>query len=378
MVPCLSMDVAPARHPDLASLEQSAAEVVSRAAVVLRERFSAGVAADQVEFKDKQQRDPVTAIDRAVEALVRTELRSRFPTHGILGEEGTGEAVDSEYLWVLDPIDGTANFAAGLPFYGLSLGLLRNGAPIVGCLYVPFWPESPGGDVLRASLGNGARIGSREIRLERQPFRPGGPVAVPPGLRMMFALTGNLAKRSGEARNLGSIVAEIAMVATGGFQYAVFGGPKLWDVAAGAIIVKEAGGAALTWEGGRWRPIVQFRAPKNRPSKPKPDPKKSDQQKPEKPKTLRDWSQPVLVAIPGAAGHVGAGLAPRRPPPAALVWAYKQRRTVRDWWRKQRGKSTPPPPTPTPPSGALADALTAAPAGSTSPDAPGAPPAASA
>lgn len=318
-------------------MEQSAAEVVSLAAAVLRERFAAGVAAEQVEYKDKQQRDPVTAIDRAVEALVRNELRARFPEHGILGEEGTGEAVESDFLWVLDPIDGTANFAAGLPFYGLSLALLHQGVPVVGCLLVPFWPESPGGDVLRASRGNGARIGSRQIRLERQPFRPGGPVAVPPGLRMMFGVTGNLAKRPGEARNLGSIVAEIAMVATGGFQYAVFGGPRLWDVAAGALIVQEAGGAALTWERGRWRPIERFRAPRPRPSKPGKEPP----EKPEKPKTLRDWSQPVLVAIPGAAGHVGAGLAPRKPPPAALVWAYKQRRAARDWWRKRKGSKGP-------------------------------------
>jgi myo-inositol-1(or 4)-monophosphatase len=313
----------------LPSLEQSAAEVVRLAASVLRERFAAGIAADQVEFKDKQQRDPVTAIDRAVEALVRSELRSRFPTHGILGEEGTGDAIDSEYLWVLDPIDGTANFAGGLPFYGLSLALLRAGAPVVGCVYVPFWPGAPGGDVLRASLGNGASIGGKKLKLERQPFRPSGPVAVPPGLRMMFAVTGNLAKRPGEARNLGSIVAELAMVATGGFQYAVFGGPKLWDVAAGALIVREAGGAALTWERGRWRPITRFRPPlPRRTEKAKPD---------QRPKTLRDWSQPVLVAVPGAAGHVGAGLAPRRPPPAALMWALRQRRAARDWWRKRRG-----------------------------------------
>jgi myo-inositol-1(or 4)-monophosphatase len=354
------MPVLPVRHPDLASLEQSAADVVSLAAGVLRERFSAGVAADQVEYKDKQQRDPVTAIDRAVEALVRTELRARFPTHGMLGEEGTGEAIESDFLWVLDPIDGTANFAAGLPFYGLSLALLQQGVPIVGCLLVPFWPDSPGGDVLRASLGNGARIGSRQIRLERQPFRPGGPVAVPPGLRGMFALNGNLAKRPGEARNLGSIVAEIAMVATGGFQYAVFGGPKLWDVAAGALIVQEAGGVALTWEKDRWRPIERFRVPLPQPPRKRQKPPAT----PEKPKTLRDWSQPVLVASPGAAGHVGAGLAPRKPPPPALVWAYKQRRAARDWWRKRRGSKNAPAP--------------GAPASSPDQPATGAPPAASA
>jgi myo-inositol-1(or 4)-monophosphatase len=287
------------------------------------------VAADQVEFKDKHQRDPVTAIDRAIEALVRTELRARFPGHGILGEEGTGDLVDSELLWVLDPIDGTANFAGGLPFYGLSLALLRNGEPVVGCLYVPFWPGKAGGDVLRASLGNGASIAGTKIRLERQPFRPGGPVAVPPGLHGMFGVRGALAKRLGEARNLGSIVAEIAMVATGGFQYAVFGGPKLWDVAAGALIVREAGGAALTWEGGRWRPIVRFRAPVDKPGA-KPG---------KKPKTLRDWSQPVLVASPGAAGHVGAGLAPRRPLTPTVRWVLGRRRAARDWWRKRRGKA---------------------------------------
>jgi hypothetical protein len=225
-------------------------------------------------------------------------------------------------VWVLDPIDGTANFASGLPFYGLSLGLLHEGEPVVGCLYVPFWPGSGGGDVLRASRGNGARIGGKSIRLERRPFRPGGPMAVPPGLRMMFSVRGELAKRPGEARNLGSIVAEIAMVATGGFQYAVFGGPKLWDVAAGAVIVQEAGGAALTWECGAWRPIRRFGVPRSEQGK--------------KPKTLRDWSQPVLVAGPGAAGHVGRGLSPRRPPPKALLWALGRRKAARDWWRKRR------------------------------------------
>jgi myo-inositol-1(or 4)-monophosphatase len=329
------MDHARDRHLELAALEDAAVAVVTLAAATLRDRFAAGVTPDQVEFKDKQQRDPVTAIDRAVEALVRAELKARFPSHGILGEEGTGDAVESELLWVLDPIDGTANFTSGLPFYGLSLALLEAGEPIVGCLYVPFWPGSGKGEVLRASLGNGARIAGTEMRLERRAFRPGGPVAVPPGLRAMFVVHGELAKRPGEARNLGSIVAEIAMVATGGFQYAVFGGPKLWDVAAGAIIVREAGGAALTWEGGHWRPIRRFGAPKAEAGK--------------KPKTLRDWSQPVLVASPGAAGHVGRGLAPRRPPPPPVLWAMKQRRAARDWWRKRRGKIEPSAPTPKPP-----------------------------
>jgi len=330
------MEAPSPQHADLLALESAAGEVVEMAAQVLRDRFAAGVADEQVQFKDKHQRDPVTAIDKAVEALVRGELRRRFPTHGILGEEGTGDAVDSRYLWVLDPIDGTANFAAKLPFYGLSLGLLHDGVPVVGCLLVPFWPGSGYGGILRASRGNGARIAGERVLLQSRAFRPGGPVAVPPGLRGMFSVHGALAKRQGEARNLGSIVAEIAMVATGGFQYAVFGAPRLWDVAAGALVIREAGGHALTWERGKWRHLGRFRVPVQQPGK--------------KPPTLRDWVQPVLVTGPGIVRHVADGLTPHLPPPLPVRWAAQQRKAVRDWWRRrgQPSDSKPVGPTPAP------------------------------
>jgi myo-inositol-1(or 4)-monophosphatase len=313
------MDQTGLRPEELDRLEQAAVEITTRAAVLLREKLRGEIV---VEFKDKHQRDPVTAVDRAVESLVRDEIRRRFPEHGILGEEGTGEGVASEYLWVLDPIDGTANFAAGLPIFGLSLALLSNGAPIVGCLYVPFWPFAEPA-ILSASLGRGARIGSETIQLKDGSFRPGGPVAVPPGLRAMFRTRGEFKKRPGEARNLGSIVAELAMVATGGFQFAVFGGPRLWDVAAGMLIVREAGGEAFTWEGHRWRRLSRFRAPIAKPK--------------EKAKSLRDWVQPVLVTTPAATRHVASGLAPRRPPPPAVRWLFSRRRKAMDWL-KRRGQ----------------------------------------
>lgn len=298
----------------LAEAEVVAAAIAARAGETLLGHYRRGVT---VEFKDKRQSDPVTVADRAVERQVRDEIVAAFPAHGFLGEEGSSEALAAEYLWVLDPLDGTANFAGRLPFFGVSLALLRNGVPVVGCLWVPFAPDLQTG-VLRASYGNGARVGDDPLRVASGPFRRGGPVAVPPSLRWMFDLREGLARRPGEARNLGSITYELAMVAGGGFQYAVFGGPKLWDVAAGVLLVREAGGLALTMSRGRWVPLDRFVAP---------GPRKDG-----RPRTLRDWARPVLVGSPATIQHVAPNLVPHRAPPRAVRWLMRRPHVASRWW----------------------------------------------
>lgn len=310
----------------LAELEEVAARITERAGETLLERYRRPVLLD---FKDEKRTDPVTEADRAVEQMVTEELRSRFPDHGILGEEGTSEAAEAEYLWVLDPLDGTANFAGHLPFFGVSLGLLRNGVPVVGCLFVPFGPQLSAA-VLRCSWGNGARAGGEPLRLEPRPFQPAGPAALPPGYFWMFKLAGDLARRPGELRNLGSICAEIATVATGGFQYAAFARPRIWDVAAGALLVREAGGLALTWHAGSWRSLERFVAP---------SPARGG-----KPTTLRDWARPVLVGAPAISQAVVPNFSMRTPPPRALVWALGRRGAMRRWLThaRARGKASVP------------------------------------
>jgi myo-inositol-1(or 4)-monophosphatase len=304
----------------LAELEEFAAAVTAEAGEALLGRYRAPIA---VEFKDEKRTDPVTEADRAIERLVRDRIRSRYPEHGVLGEEGTAVvgADGDEYLWVLDPLDGTANFAGRLPFFAVSLALLRNGVPVVGCLFVPFSPRLRAG-VMRCSYGNGATLDSAPLRLEATEFRPAGPVALPPQFGWTFRLTGPLAKRLGEPRNTGSICYELAMVAGGGFQYAAFAGPRVWDVAAGVLLVREAGGEALTWRGRRWRRFDRF-AP--------PPPRKDGN-----PTTLRDWARPVLVVGPGAFGHVVPNFRPRPLPPRAARLALRRTRAVRRWWTRRR------------------------------------------
>jgi histidinol-phosphatase len=107
--------------------------------------------------------DPVTAADRAAEQAMRTLIRRNFPDHGIIGEEYGAERTDAEYVWVLDPIDGTKSFISGMPAWGTLIGLMRFGEPVFGLMNQPFTRERFSGD------GGAARYrgpaGQRELRV---------------------------------------------------------------------------------------------------------------------------------------------------------------------------------------------------------------------
>lgn len=107
--------------------------------------------------------DPVTEADRAGEAAMRQLIRRTFPTHGIVGEEFGIDGGDAEYVWVLDPIDGTKAFMAGLPVWGTLIGLLRLGAPVYGLMHQPFTAERFLGDGAGASYRG--RQGERKLRV---------------------------------------------------------------------------------------------------------------------------------------------------------------------------------------------------------------------
>ena len=141
--------------------EATAVDLARTAGVRAIEAFQTSVA---LEFKGKKQDNPVTALDRDTETFLRQELRRAFPDHGLLGEEHADDiASDAEYVWVLDPIDGTANFASGLPLWGISIGLLRHGAPVAGCIWVPIGPTlGPG--AFHARLAMHAELSLARLR----------------------------------------------------------------------------------------------------------------------------------------------------------------------------------------------------------------------
>ena len=291
---------------NLDEIEPVAVELARAAGARALEAFSRTVA---LEFKGKKQDNPVTALDRDVETFLRAELRSRFPTHGLVGEEHADEiAADADYVWVIDPIDGTMNFASGLPLFGISLGLLEAGRPVVGCIWVPVGPTL-GSGVFHARLGGRTWFDQQPVCVSRAVDERGQIMALPAGYLRAFRFrrpgrdVPRPARALPEPRTTGSCTAEMVLVASGALRATMFIKPSIWDVAAGTLIVREAGGEVLTWANGKWQAFQRF-APEP-PSRSKGEP------------ALRHWGRPLLAGAPDALERLTARMAwhPRLPRP---------------------------------------------------------------
>lgn len=282
----------------LAEIGAHAARIAAGAGALLLDLFQGPLT---VEFKDQNQRDPVSQADRRAEQYLREAIQERFPDHAILGEEGKDAGpAGAEYTWVLDPLDGTTNYINGLPLFAVSVGVLRWGRPAAGAIWTAV---SPSGAPARfsAHAGAGAVLDGRRLHIEdRGPVSnlpaPRRLAAVPGGFAAVLGFSGPLRRRPGEPRVLGSIAVESAFVAAGVLQYAIFWSPKIWDIAAAATIVREAGGVALVRSSGGWRDLDLFRPRRDR---------KTGALRP-----LREWSAPVIVAAPPLARSVSLALQP--------------------------------------------------------------------
>ena len=286
--------------------ERTATDLARAAGEQALRAFQATVA---LEFKGKKKDNPVTALDRDTETFLRQELRSAFPTHGLLGEEHADDiAADARYVWVIDPIDGTMNFASGLPLFGISVGLLDHGTPIVGCIWVPVGPTL-GAGVYHARIGGAAWFDDAPVRVSRAEDERGQIMALPGGYLRAFRFRRPAkdeprpARALPDPRTTGSCTAELALIASGALRAGVFIKPSIWDVAAGVRIVREAGGSVLTWEDGHWAVFECFEPEK--PSRGKGD------------AALRHWGRPLLLGAPDAVERLIARMAwhPRLPRP---------------------------------------------------------------
>jgi len=228
----------------LAYLE-TAADIAREAGALLANYFER-----RVGFELKGDFDLVTEADRASEKLVVERLRSHFPSHSIVAEEGGGHEGSSEYCWYVDPLDGTTNFAHSYPMFNITLGLERAGEMIAGVIYDPLRHE-----LFSAELGAGAYLNHRRIRvsnclrLEDSLASTGFP-SRKRHLNINIHFYHQMAMASHGVRRSGSAALDLAYVACGRLDAFWEFGLKPWDMAAGSLLVREAGGAVSDMRGG--------------------------------------------------------------------------------------------------------------------------------
>ncbi len=260
----------------LADLEATARELAAAAGSGITAALGRSVRVDyKTEGKSEAAAptDPVSEVDRAVETMIRERLAERFPGHAVLGEEHDDAPLpDAEYLWAIDPVDGTTNFVNRYPLFAASVGVLREGVPVAGAI----WCSASHG------LGPGvyhARAGG-PLSFEGEPVEAVENEGV---RRSLSAVPGGAPGRAAnwDNRVTGSAAIECAYVAAGVFTTAQFWGVRAWDLAAGIVLVGAAGREALIREGSEWRPFERFTPP--------------DRVREDRAPTLRDWSRPVLV-----------------------------------------------------------------------------------
>ncbi len=197
--------------------------------------------------------DLVTEVDKSAERLIRNLIGTHFPDHAFLGEEGVepgpraaaaavSQAVEAEYLWIVDPIDGTTNFVHGFPFYAVSIALARRGQVIVGVVYDPSRDE-----LFVAERGKGAYVHGKKMSVSAERTLgesllatgfPTAPDELHANMRGMQAL----APKVRNLRVAGSAALHLAYVAAGRLSGFWENNLNAWDIAAGSLLVEEAGG----------------------------------------------------------------------------------------------------------------------------------------
>ncbi len=210
----------------------------------------------RVRVSRKDDNTPVTEADHAVQERLLEIIARRYPEHAIIVEETVAgpdrhrSIHDAEYCWVIDPIDGTRNFAAGLGAYATSVGLLHQGAPIVGAIH-----DATTGNTFSAEIGTGAFRNDDRIVMRKRPEPQDTMIFISSFRRKTVPAAVKLWMEQCLFRNQGSLCIHFAWIAAGSADAAFAPECKLWDLAAGSLLIQEAGGVITHADG---RPLWPF------------------------------------------------------------------------------------------------------------------------
>jgi len=231
------------------AFERVAHAAAARAGALLRERSR-----ERPEVAFKSEVDLVTATDRDAERLIVDAIRTAFPGHGIVAEESAPEAGVDGHRWYIDPLDGTTNFVHGYPHFAVSIALARDDDLLLGVVYDPLREET-----FSAVRGEGARLNGAPIgvsptpRLEHALLGTGFPYDRRQRADFYVAFLAEAMRSSQGVRRAGSAALDLCYVACGRLDAFWEWKLKPWDLAAGRVIVEEAGGRITDFAGGPHR-----------------------------------------------------------------------------------------------------------------------------
>ncbi len=214
---------------------------------ILRRYFGSA----DLDVRTKSENDFVTRADGESERWIVDFLRARFPDHAVLGEEGGLQGGTGEWQWILDPLDGTTNFLQGLPIFCVSIACRRGGETVAGVVFEPL-----SGALYSAARGSGAYRGGERLRASRRQglngafLATGYPFRAKAALDVYLSVFREVFLQARAVRRCGAAALDLAYVAAGVFDGFFEFRLSPWDIAAGALLIEEAGGALCDLDGG--------------------------------------------------------------------------------------------------------------------------------
>ncbi len=232
---------------NIETLKQTLLQAINAAGSLIQQRFQTDFA---INSKDTIN-NLVTEIDEAAERLIIQIIKDKFPQHGVIGEEYGSKDLESEYKWIIDPIDGTVNFAHGVPLCCVSIGLMYGDDIVLGAVYNPMMNE-----LFFAEKGKGATLNGQPIKvsaksdLQQSFLVTGFPYQYPEG-KDPVRIFEHFLKKGLPIRRLGSAALDLCWVAAGRFDAFWEYNLQPWDMAAGILIIDEAGGRVSDFSGSK-------------------------------------------------------------------------------------------------------------------------------
>ncbi len=233
---------------DPRAMEQAAVEGARLAGKVLQDHFRSR---RQLDIRAKGFHDFVTEVDRESEAILTRYIAEQFPDHAIMAEEGSPQEERREYRWIIDPLDGTTNFIHGIPMFGVAVALEDGNGLLAGAIYDPVHDE-----MFHASRSTGARLNGEPIRCSAPARFDDALLATGFPFRKFHKVDGYLKvlrsfmEGTSGIRRAGSAAMDLAYTACGRYDGFWETGLAPWDMAAGALLILEAGGAVTDFSGG--------------------------------------------------------------------------------------------------------------------------------